>query len=106
MARKIVESEPARREDKRRGSLKRDEPRGSLKGDEPRGSLRFACGPGSDAGISRPAKARIQGTPVLSRASIGIVATTYLMKVIVAVLDTPFVYIAKRWKERDVIPSG
>ena len=38
-------------------------------------------------------------TPVL----IEIVVTTYLLKWVVALADTPFIYIARRWKDRGVI---
>ena len=34
-----------------------------------------------------------------------ILLTTYLFKWIVAVCDTPFIYIAKIWKEKKLIPS-
>ncbi len=35
-----------------------------------------------------------------------ILVTTYLFKVVVAVCDTPFVYIARRWVENKTSPSG
>lgn len=37
---------------------------------------------------------------------IEIAATTYVLKVIVALADTPLVYIARRWKDRDRVDRG
>lgn len=34
-----------------------------------------------------------------------IMATTYILKVIVAALDTPLVYIARQWREKNLIPA-
>ena len=31
--------------------------------------------------------------------------TTYLLKAIVALLDTPMVYIARRWRDRGIVPE-
>ncbi|MBT3271551.1 MAG: VUT family protein, partial [Spirochaetales bacterium] len=34
-----------------------------------------------------------------------IAVSTYILKVIVALADTPFIYLARRWKERNRIPA-
>jgi hypothetical protein len=34
-----------------------------------------------------------------------IFVTTYVLKFVVAVADTPFLYVARRWKERETIPE-
>ncbi|MAG14092.1 MAG: hypothetical protein CMN78_05805 [Spirochaetales bacterium] len=36
---------------------------------------------------------------------IEITATTYLLKLVVAVADTPFVYIARSWRDRKILPE-